>query len=52
MKEKQNVLWVLLCVLALVGALIAMLACMPAWDGSPEPSALQAIFALVRSWFA
>ena len=52
MKTKQRVVWVLLCVLVLLCVITAALACLPAWDGAEEDSALWALVELIRSWFA
>lgn len=41
--RKQNVGWILLCALVCVAVTVAILACLPPWDGMGDMSALEAI---------
>lgn len=47
--RKQRIGWVLLGIAVLFCVGLAMLACLPAWDGSSADCALDAIFDLIRT---
>lgn len=50
MRSKQNPLWVILCAVVCVAVVIAVLACLPSWDGMGGMSALEAIIYTVKQW--
>lgn len=43
MRSKQNPFWVILCSLVCVAVAVAVLACLPSWNGMGDMSALEAI---------
>ncbi len=51
MDSKQNPLWIILGVLVCVAVTLAVLACLPAWTGMGDMSALEAIVYTVKQWF-
>ncbi len=51
MKSKQNPLWVVLCVMVCLMVAVAVLACLPSWNGMGNMSALEAIIYTVKQWF-
>lgn len=52
MDSKQNPLWVILCAAVCVVVGITLLACLPAWNGMGNVSALQALIHTLQQWFA
>ncbi len=52
MKEKQNPLWVILCVMICLMVTVAILACLPAWESVGAMSALEAIIYTVKQWIS
>lgn len=50
--SKQNPLWVILCALVCLAVAAAVLACLPAWSGVGDMTALEAIVYTVKQWFA
>lgn len=51
MESKQNPLWVILCAAVCVAVGVTLLACLPAWDGMGNMSALEALIFTVKQWF-
>lgn len=50
MEPKRTPFWaILLCVLAVLGVAVAVLACMPSWNAVADESALEAIFAFFQT---
>ncbi|MBO5213741.1 MAG: hypothetical protein J6B86_03100 [Clostridia bacterium] len=52
MKSKQNPIWVILCAVVCLAVAVTLLACLPAWKGMGDMSALQGIIYTVQQWLA
>lgn len=52
MDTKQKPMWIILCAVVCLLVAVAVLACLPSWNGMGDMSALEAIVYTVKQWFA